>query len=143
LPRIELLMSLLAGLAGGLTGVLWSGLVSSPWIARHRNRWRGNWRTESLAQLVAGAALYAAAGAALGFLYWLGWGLIALVNFPWYATGLLFGLLCWTATAVPVLGSLALRLREFTPVAIVHAVEWLVACLAAGLFCALSWHRYA
>jgi hypothetical protein len=64
------------------------------------------------------------------------------VNAPWYATGLLFGLMSWAAIAVPVLGSLSLRLREFAPVAAVHAVEWLVACLSVGLLCALSWHRY-
>lgn len=143
MPRIELLMSLLAGLAGGLTGVLWSGLVSSPWIARHRRLHPGTWRPESLVQLAAGGALHAAAGTALGFLFWLGWGLIALVSAPWYATGLLFGLLCWSAGALPALAVLMLRLREFVPVALPHAVEWLVTSLAAGLFCALAWHRYA
>jgi len=143
LPRNELVMSLLAGLTGGLAGVLWSGLVSSPWLARARRERPASLRPETIAQLIAGALLYAAGGAALGFLFWLGWGLIAVVNTPWYATGLLFGLMSWAAIAVPVLGSLSLRLREFAPVATVHAVEWLVACLAVGLLCALSWHRYA
>lgn len=143
MPRIELLMSLLAGLAGGFAGVLWGGFVTSAWIAHHRDRQPVALRGESPARLVAGAALYGAAGAALGFLFWLGWGLVALVGFPWYATGVLFGLLCWVATALPVLGTLAIRLRGFTPFATVHAVEWLVTCLAVGLFCALSWYRYA
>ena len=143
MPRIELVMSLFAGLTGGLAGVLWSGLVSSPWLARARRERPASWRPETIVQLVAGALLYAAGGAALGFLFWLGWGLIAVVNTPWYATGLLFGLMSWAAIAVPVLGSLSLRLREFAPVAAVHAVEWLVACLSVGLLCALSWHRYA
>ena len=143
MPRIELVMSLFAGLTGGLTGVLWSGLVSSTWTARAKRERPASWRPETIAQLVAGALLYAAGGAALGFLFWLGWGLIAVVNTPWYATGLLFGLMSWVAVAVPVLGSLSLRLREFAPVAAVVAVEWLVACLSVGLLCALSWHRYA
>jgi hypothetical protein len=70
-------MSLFAGLTGGLAGVLWSGLVSSPWLARARQERPASWKNETITQLVAGALLYAAGGAALGFLFWLGWGLIA------------------------------------------------------------------
>jgi hypothetical protein len=141
--RTELMMSLAAGVTGGLTGVLWGGLVSSPWLGRYRRGQPAAWRRETLAQFAGHALLYAVAGAALGFLFWLGWGLIAIVNVPWYATGALFGLLSWAASAVPLLGAASLRLKGFAPLAAVHALEWLVACLAAGLLCALSWHRYA
>lgn len=136
-------MSLFAGLTGGLAGVLWNGIVSTPWLERNRRARPDSWRRETLAQLVVHALLNAAGGTVLGFLFWLGWGLIAIVNTPWYATGLLFGLASWAAIAVPMLGSMSLRLRDFAPVAAVHALEWLVTCIAAGLLCALSWHRYA
>ena len=139
MPRIELLMSLLAGFAGGLVGTLWNGLVSSALLARAREM--DAWRSETLARLVAGAALYGAAGAVLGFLFWLSWGLVALVEEPWLVVGLLFGSLCWAGGALPALGMLQLRLREPKRVAAVLAVEWLVACLAAGVLCALAWHR--
>jgi hypothetical protein len=140
-PRIELFMSLLAGFAGGLFGTLWNGLVSSALLASERknNLWRG----ETLTHLVAGALLYGVCGAVLGFLFWLSWGLVALVEKPWLAVGLLFGLLCWAGGALPVLGMLHLRLREPRRVAAVLALEWLVACLAAGVLCALTWHRTA
>jgi ethanolamine transporter EutH len=136
-------MTLLAGLAGGLAGVLWSGLVTTPWLAPGGDAAAAKGQGETAARLFVEAALRAAAGAALGFLFWLGWGLIAVVGWPWYATGLLFGGLCWVAIAAPVLATLLLHGRaQVRPVA-AHAVEWLVACLSVGLLCALAWHRYA
>jgi hypothetical protein len=141
--RIELVMSLLAGISGGLAGFVWSWLVSAPWIAGIGS---GSHRLADgvpLARQVAAVALYALAGAALGFLYWLGWGLISVVNAPWYATGLLFGGLAWAGIALPLTGVLALRLRGFGRVALVLAVEWLVACAAIGLSCAQAWQRHA
>jgi hypothetical protein len=139
--RIELVMALSAGVGGGLAGLLWSRLVSAPWLARLAPPADSAWENESATSMVAGAALHAAGGAALGFLFWLGWGLISLVNVPWLAAGLLFGLLVWTGAAVPLLGGLALRFRSYRTVALVLAVEWLVTSLAIGLACALSWQR--
>ena len=86
--------------------------------------------------------MLAGGGAALGFLFWLGWALISLVNAPWYVPGLLFGLLTWAGVVVPLLGGTALRLQGFSRIALILAVEWLVTCLAVGLFCAFAWHRY-
>jgi hypothetical protein len=141
--RIELLMSVFAGTSGGLAGLVWSRLVSSAWIAHtSRGASRGT-DAEPVPRQLAAAALFAIAGAALGLLYWLGWGLISLVNAPWYATGLVFGGLAWLGVALPMLGTLALRLHGSGGTALVLAVEWLVTCAAAGLSCALAWHRYA
>jgi hypothetical protein len=136
-------MTLLAGLAGGLAGVLWSGLVTAPWLALGDGAAVGKGQAEVAARLFVDAALRAAAGAALGFLFWLGWGLIAVVGWPWYAIGLLYGGLCWAAVAAPVLATLLLHGRAHARPVAAHAVEWLVACLSVGLLCALAWHRYA
>jgi hypothetical protein len=144
-PRIELLSCIFAGLSGGLVGVLWSGTVSMPWLARIARR-NGPPafapRAETTLSTVTGAAILAVGGAALGFLFWLGWALISLVNAPWYVPGLLFGLLTWAGVAAPLLAGAALRLRGFSWVALVLAIEWLVTCLAVGLFCTFAWHRY-
>jgi hypothetical protein len=141
--RIELYMSLFAGLSGGLVGVLWSGLVSGPWLASKGRAGPIALRAERVSSLFASAAMLAGGGAALGFLFWLGWGLISLANAPWYAAGILYGLLAWAGIVVPLLGGLALRLQGFGRIALVLGVEWLVTCLAIGLLCALAWHRYA
>jgi len=142
MPRIELWMTVLAGLSGGLAGVLWSGFVTTPWLARLAVAAEPS-PTDTAARVLAGSALRGSGGAALGFLFWLGWGLIAIVGQPWYVIGLLYGLLIWTATVAPVLGTLALRGHGPPRAVTAHAVEWLFTCLAIGLLCALSWHRYA
>jgi hypothetical protein len=131
--RIELWMTVFAGLSGGLSGVLWSGLVTAA----------GGTEGESASRVLVGAALRAAAGAALGFLFWLGWGLIALVDTPWYRVGLLYGALAWAALVAPALGTLVLRGHGPARPLVAHAVEWLLTCLTIGLLCALAWHRYA
>lgn len=141
--HIELIMTVVAGTSGGLAGLVWSRLVSAAWIARTSGGAYGGQASEPAARQVAAALLFAASGAALGFLFWLGWGLISLVNTPWYAAGLLFGTLAWAGVALPMLGVLALRLRGLGRTALVLGVEWFVTCLAIGLSCALAWHRYA
>jgi hypothetical protein len=139
--RIELLMSVLAGFAGGLVGTLWGGTVSMTLLDKLSSAEDGPRQHETLWRLLGGALLYGFGGSALGLLFWLGWGLVALVEAPWAVVGVAFALLCWTGAALPVLGMLQLRLRESRRVAVVLALEWFMACLAVGEFCALAWHR--
>ena len=143
MPRIELWMTVFAGLSGGLAGVLWSGIITRAWLADGAGPAAADAAGETAWQVLAGAALRAVAGAALGFLFWLGWGLIALIGRPWYSVGLLYGALAWIAVAAPVLGTLRLHGHGSARALTAHAVEWLFTCLAIGLLCALAWHRYA
>ncbi|MGI9247320.1 MAG: hypothetical protein ACR2I8_11575 [Steroidobacteraceae bacterium] len=141
--HIELLMTVLAGLAGGLCGTLWSSLVSSSLFLRWPALRPEAWRAETASRLLAGAALHGACGALAGLLFWLSWGLIAVVGWPWPAVGAAYGGLLWTAGALPSLATLALRARRDRPALAVAALEGLVGCLAAGLLCAYAWHRSA
>ena len=134
-------MSVVAGLSGGLVGVLWSGLVSAPWLDSAARGAALALRPETVGRLAAAALLRAGAGAILGFLFWLGWGLIAILRAPWPANGLLFGLLCWAGAALPALAGLGLRIRLPGRLLAVQALDWLVTCLAVGLACAYAWHR--
>lgn len=143
MPRLELWMTVFAGLAGGLAGVLWNGLVTSYWMAHGDGGVAQAQQRETVARLVLASALRAAAGAVLGFLFWLSWGLISVVGLPWYAIGLIYGGLCWLALVVPALSTLALRWSGLGRIATAHAAEWLFTCLAIGLLCSLAWHRYA
>lgn len=142
MPRIELWMTVFAGLAGGLAGVLWNGIVTLPWLARGAAA-RQDSHAAAAARVFAGAALRAGAGAMLGFLFWLGWGLIAIVGQPWQGIGLAYGLLLWAAAAAPALGTLLLHGDRPSRPILAYAIEWLFTCLAIGLLCALAWHRYA
>lgn len=143
MPRTELWMTVFAGLAGGLAGVLWHGTITAAWLARHDGAGGDAPAADTAARLFAAAAMRAVAGGVLGFLFWLGWGLIALVGQPWYAIGALYGVLIWAATVAPLLGTLLLRRHAPARVLAAHALEWLFTCATIGLLCASAWHRYA
>jgi hypothetical protein len=139
--RVELFMTVLAGFAGGLVGTLWSGLVTGPALALAPHLRPAGWSPETASRLLAGALLYGAGGAAAGFLFWLGWGLTALVATPWPLVGLLYGALLWSIAALPALGVGTLRLRQSRALLALLALEYLAASTAIGLFCAYAWHR--
>jgi hypothetical protein len=143
MARIELLMSVLAGISGGMAGLVWSRVVSAAWLARAAGISAVSREVESASRQVAAAVLFATGGAVLGFLFWLSWGLISVVGASWYSVGILYGTLAWAGVALPLLGVLALRQRSLGHAALVIAVEWFVTCVAIGLSCALAWHRYA
>ena len=139
--RVELYLTVLAGLAGGLCGTLWSGLVSMPLLAR-RPAWRPPaWQLDSAARRLLHAVIHGTGGALAGVLFWLGWGLVAVVSAPWPAIGAAFGGLLWAGGALPLFGTLALQDRDRRAALLVATVEALVACLAAGLLCAYVWHE--
>jgi hypothetical protein len=131
-------MCILSGAAGGFVGTAWAILVSGPLLRRAGMQASGR---ESTAAFLQGAALYAASGAAAGLLFWLAWGLPAIVNLPWPAVGLAYGGLVYCAGVLPLLGLARLRLGQPLRFLAVVALEWLVACAAIGQLCALAWHR--
>lgn len=141
--RVELFMTVLAGFAGGLVGTLWSGFVTGPVLACAPRLRPPGWTPESAPQLLAGAVLYGMGGAVAGFLFWLGWGLTALVEPSWPAVGLLYGVLLWAGAVLPALAVLRVRLRQPARLLALLALEFLVATLAVGLFCAYAWQRSA
>lgn len=133
----------LSGLCGSLFGVLWNGFVTIPWLQRLAVRstagpaiQRGTFGEQAATMLA-----YAISGALLGLLYWLSWGLVALNGWPWPAYGLAFGGLAWAALVLPALALTGSRAALPRPFTVLLALEWLVACLAASLLCALAWHR--
>ena len=85
--------------------------------------------------------LHMLAGTGLGLLFWLSWGLAAVVSVPWWIRGLVFGALCWLILGLPAVVSLA-RARRITPgPTAVIASQWATTCIVAGLACAWSWGR--
>jgi uncharacterized membrane protein (Fun14 family) len=85
--------------------------------------------------------LHLCAGALLGLLFWLSWGLAAVVDVAWWVRGVSFGSLCWLALALPVTVSLALTQRVSATSAASTASRWATTCIIAGLSCAWSWDR--
>jgi hypothetical protein len=87
------------------------------------------------------ALLHMMCGVGLGLLFWLSWGLAAVVQVPWWVRGLSFGGLCWLAIAVPSAVNVALMRAVPTGASVLLASRWGTTCVLTGLSCAWSWER--
>lgn len=91
------------------------------------------------------AVLHLICGTGLGLLFWLSWGLAAMVDVSWWVRGLSFALLCWVPVSLPaVLAAWISTAPErglSTKMMAMMASRWATTCLVAGLTCAWSWER--
>lgn len=122
-----------AGAAGGLFALLLAALVT-PWLHQADAESGELADTRALRAIQALLSLFAAA--VLGALYWLSWGLAAVVNVPWWLRGVAFAAVCWLALAVPVLLALRTRIAIRRRTLSAAGLEWLLVCVGAGLACA-------
>jgi len=129
--RSELIMIVLAGVAGGLAGTLWAGIVSSTLLARRPELRAVGWYPDTGWRVLQTAVMYGLCGAAAGWLFWLGWGLVAFTATRWFVVGACYGLLLWSASALPALLLLTLRLPALRVAGIILATEALVAAVYA------------
>ena len=129
-----------------LTGSL-SGLIS---ILAHSVLWSGvemvrgaptDAGASRSAVAVSEALLHMLCGVGLGSLFWLSWGLAAIVDVAWWARGLAFAGLSWIALTAPMLLDLALSRRLSAQAAALVAVRWASTCVIASVACAWSWDR--
>lgn len=90
---------------------------------------------------ISDALLHMIYGTGFALLFWLSWGLAAVVDVPWWVRGLSFGSLCWLSFAVPSVVGVALA-RDL-PIATIAGLvtRWATTSLIAGLTCAWSWQR--
>lgn len=133
---------LLAGAVAGLVGILTSWLVTGIAFHPYQRRTPATWRTtEGPRQyaLASGATVLAALMIALFF--GLTGGVPALVGATWVVNGLVFGLLCWAALGVPVLGSIAVFVNLHRGVVVGLLLDWLLVSLLAGMAAAWTLHR--
>jgi len=85
--------------------------------------------------------VHMAAGVGLGLLFWLSWGLTAIVDVSWWQRGLIFGGLTWAVLIAPSVISIARAMQLAAMPATVLAMRWATTCVIAGLACAWSWER--
>jgi hypothetical protein len=90
---------------------------------------------------ISDAMLHMLYGCGFALLFWLSWGLAAVVDVPWWARGLCFGSLCWLSFAAPTVVGVALS--KGLPVVTIAAIasRWATTSVIAGLACAWSWDR--
>jgi hypothetical protein len=88
---------------------------------------------------VAETLLHMTGGIAMGCLYWLSWGLAAVVGVEWWWRGLGFGVVCSLGIVLPSLVTLSLAGRESLLQSIAVSARWFTTCLLVGLACAWQW----
>lgn len=133
---MELTQLLLTGSLSGLISVL---AHSAAWSAFGLLRRSPN--VSRAEPPISEAVLHMGSGIALAWLFWLSWGLAAVIDARWWVRGVAFGMLCWTALALPAVASIALaRLLDMRS-AMLIASRWATTALTVGLACAWSWHQ--
>src|SRR5215510_10892647 len=74
------------------------------------------------------ALLHMLAGIALGLLFWLSWGLAAIVDVTWWLRGLTFGGIAALLTLPPLL-NMRFAGRLDSPLLVLFGSRWLTTCL--------------
>lgn len=136
---MELSYLMLTGSLAGLISILAHSVASSGVQLLRAPAKAG---ATSRADVTVGEALlHMLCGVALGALFWLSWGLAAIVDVPWWLRGLVFASLCWLALAAPLMLDLALAQRLSKRDAALIAARWATTCIIAGLACAWGWEN--
>lgn len=151
---MELNYLLVLGSLSGLVAVLAHSVVCSIYAlvrwrgANPSSRHEGSRSMDSVSMdslSLTDAFLHLICGTGLGLLFWLSWGLAAIVGVPWWQRGLSFAMLCWAAVSLPAIvgawiGAAPERGLSTRTMALM-ASRWATTCLIAGLACAWSWER--
>jgi hypothetical protein len=136
LDPMELSYLLFTGSLSGLVSILGHSVVwSLVEIAGHR---RPGIRERQVQ--ISEALLHMLFGVTLGFLFWLSWGLAAIVQVPWWVRGLAFGGLAAVAL-FPALLNTVMSGRMQGSLFAIFGSRWVTTCLVAGLSCAWSWEK--
>lgn len=130
---MDLTDAMAAGAAGGLTALL-TTLFAGLWLPAKTGAHTRVVDSYALRTVQILLTLFAAA--MLGALYWLSWGLAAVVNVAWWLRGTAFAAVCWAALALPALLLLRTHVVIEARVLAGAIVQWLLVCLGAGLACA-------
>ena len=96
---MELYYLMLTGSLSGLISILAHSVVGSGLnlVRGSPQDPSGTWSTVAISE----ALLHMLCGVGLGVLFWLSWGLAAIVDIAWWMRGLVFAGLCWIALIAP------------------------------------------
>jgi hypothetical protein len=136
---VELSYLMMMGSMSGLVAVLAHSVLYSIYELLRR-------RGADLSSLsLTDAFLHLICGTGLGLLFWLSWGLAAMVDVSWWVRGVTFAMLCWVPVSLPAVVaawiSAAPEPGLSTKAMALMASRWAMTCLIAGLTCAWSWER--
>lgn len=136
---MEIRSAIVIGSASGLTACLLLRPLWSLWLARGPSElWRAvTTRTETFY-----VATHALAGAAQGIVFWLSWGLAAIVAVPWWQRGLSVGAVNAVLLIWPTALMMASVLRAPRVIYLVLLSEALVTSVCVGLACSWVWAHW-
>lgn len=133
---MELSYLLFTGSLSGLVSILGHSVAwSIVELARKRSP-----RMPDLQVQISEAFLHMLCGVALGLLFWLSWGLAAIVQVRWWVRGIAFGALA-AMLVLPVLIDVFARRRLPPAILLALGSRWMTTCLVVGLSCAWSWEN--
>ncbi len=124
---------------GGLSGLLSVFAHSVAWSAADNLGLRNPASPREVHPTVIEMLMHLIAGIALGALFWLSWGLAAVVDVSWLTRGLAFAGLIFVAVGFPILASVLFAAREAKLSAVAVIVRWATTCLAVSLSCSWNW----
>lgn len=133
---MEIQSALAIGTASGLAASLIIRPLWSTLIARGNDEvWRRSTTRNETLYIVA----HAFAGAAQGLMFWLSWGLAAIVAVPWWQRGLSVGLVNAALVVLPSTLITASIVRGARMIYWVLITEALVVSVCVGLACSWTW----
>ena len=124
---------------GGLSGLLSVFGHSVAWSVAERLGLRDPKSNVEVHPSVVEMLLHLIAGVALGAMFWLSWGLAAIVDVTWYVRGLTFAGLTFFAASFPALASYMFATRDPKISSIAVIARWATTCLAVSLSCSWNW----
>ncbi|HYM33891.1 MAG TPA: hypothetical protein VET48_00775 [Steroidobacteraceae bacterium] len=137
---MELTQLIFTGALAAVLANVFNAIVL-PSLTRLREKSRDAWREPSGTAQFATLSVHLCAGVGLGVLFWLTWGLAAVVGVPWWLRGVLFGTAIWCAICLPLLAMQLIALRTHWSIAVYNAIEWLITLNAAGIACGWTWAK--
>jgi hypothetical protein len=135
---MELSYLLLIGSLSGLVSVLVHAVLGSALDTMRRRAPQDHAHPQLQ---LSDALLHMLCGTGLGLLFWLSWGLAAIVAVPWWVRGATFAGLGAFTLALPAILDIAWTRGLTHRVTLAIASRWATTFLVAGLACAWSWER--
>jgi len=114
-------------------------LLRPLWSQLARRTAQSGWRRSSTLRELAYIGGHLLAGALLAMLFWLSWGLAALVSVPWWQRGVVFGLVSGLTLMLPLVVILVALRRESPYLYVVLLTEALITAIACGEVCSFYW----
>jgi len=128
--------ALLAGAVAGILSIFTSWLITGVLFHRFQRLTPATWRPEGPQQYALASALNVLASVLLALFLTATGGVGPISGATWPANGALFGAMCWTVAAAPVLLSVAIFVNVNRGVVIGLLLDWLVVAVLAGVITA-------